>query len=211
MKQSYQLLMNHPINKARIARGLNPANSLWIWGEGTKPQLSLFSEKYGVSGTMISAVDLLKGIGVGAGMDVVEVAGATGTVETNFDGKAQAAIDAFKNGTELVYIHMEAPDECGHHGDLDGKIKSIELIDEKVVGPVTEYLKSTGEDFKVLITPDHPTPISLKTHVHDAIPFVIYDSRSTQGSGVCYNEENAKNAGLYMEPGYQLMERFLNE
>lgn len=211
MKQSYQLLMHHPINRARIARGLNPANSLWIWGEGTKPQLSLFSEKYGVSGTMISAVDLLKGIGVGAGMDVLEVAGATGTVETNFDGKAQAAIDAFKNGTELVYIHMEAPDECGHHGDLEGKIKSIELIDEKVVGPVTEYLKSTGEDFKVLITPDHPTPISLKTHVHDAIPFVIYDSRSSQGSGVCYNEENAKNAGLYIEPGYQLMEQFLSK
>ena len=211
MKQSYQLLMQHPINQARISRGLNPANSLWIWGEGTKPQLSLFSEKYGVSGTMISAVDLLKGIGVGAGMDVLEVAGATGTVETNFDGKAQAAIDAFKNGTEFVYIHMEAPDECGHHGDLEGKIKSIELIDEKVVGPVTEYLKSTGEDFKVLITPDHPTPISLKTHVHDAIPFVIYDSRSAQGSGVCYNEENAKNAELYIEPGYQLMEQFLSK
>ncbi len=211
MKQSYQLLKEHPINKDRMARGLNPANSLWIWGEGTKPQLSLFSEKYGVSGTMISAVDLLKGIGFGAGMDVLEVAGATGTVETNFDGKAQAAIDAFKNGTELVYIHMEAPDECGHHGDLEGKIKSIELIDEKVVGPVTKYLKSTGEEFKVLITPDHPTPISLKTHVHDAIPFVIYDSRSAQGSGVCYNEKNAKNAGLYIEPGYQLMEQFLSK
>ncbi len=211
MKKSYQLLKDHPINKDRVARGLNPANSLWIWGEGTKPQLSLFSEKYGVSGTMISAVDLLKGIGVGAGMQVVEVPGATGTVETNFDGKAQAAIDAFKNGTDFVYIHMEAPDECGHHGDLEGKIKSIELIDEKVVGPVTDYLRSTGEDFKVLITPDHPTPIALKTHVHDAIPFVIYDSRNTQGANLSYHEENAKNAGLYIEPGYQLMERFLTK
>ena len=211
MKQSYELLKDHPINKARMERGLNPANSLWIWGEGTKPQLSLFAEKYGVTGTMISAVDLLKGIGFGAGMDVVEVEGATGTIQTNFDGKAQAAIDAFKNGTELVYIHMEAPDECGHHGDLDDKIKSIELIDEKVVGPVTEYLKSTGEDFKVLITPDHPTPIKLKTHVHDAIPFVIYDSRKNAGANVSYNEENAKKAGLYIEPGYQLMEHFLSK
>lgn len=130
MKQSYELLKDHPVNKARISRGLNPANSLWIWGEGTKPQLSLFSEKYGISGTMISAVDLLKGIGTSAGMNIVEVEGATGTIETNFDGKACAAINAFKNGTDFVYIHMEAPDECGHHGDLEGKIESLELIDK---------------------------------------------------------------------------------
>jgi len=211
MKQSYDLLKDHPINKARIARGLNPANSLWIWGEGTKPQLSLFSEKYGLSGTMISAVDLLKGIGAGTGMDVIEVEGATGNIDTNFDGKASAAIEALKNGTDFVYIHMEAPDECGHHGDLKDKIRAIELIDEKVVGPVTEYLKSSGEDFKILITPDHPTPISLKTHVHDAIPFVIYDSRNTTNANVSYNEENAKNAGLYIAPGHLLMKRFLEK
>ncbi len=211
MKKSHELLLEHPINKKRIARGLNPANSLWIWGEGTKPALSLFREKYGVSGTMISAVDLLKGIGFGAGMDIINVPGATGNIDTNFDGKAQAAIDAFKNGTDFVYIHMEAPDECGHHGDLEDKIKSIELIDEKVVGPVVAYLNSTGEEFKVLITPDHPTPIALKTHVHDAVPFVIFDSRKDTGLNVSYTEENAKETGLYIEPGYTLMERFLKK
>ena len=212
MKQSYQLLKDHPINTERMRRGLNPANSLWIWGEGTKPQLSRFSEKFGLTGTMISAVDLLKGIGTGAGMEVIEVAGATGTIDTNFDGKAQAAIDAFQRGADFVYIHMEAPDECGHHGDLEGKIKSISLIDEKVVGPVTDYLKSTGEDFKILITPDHPTPVKLKTHVHDAVPFVMYDSRNTElGSGLTYCEENAKKTGVYIEPGYRLMERFLSK
>lgn len=211
MEESHKILKDHPINKDRIARGLNPANTLWIWGEGTKPQLDLFKAKYGVSGTMISAVDLLKGIGTGSGMDVLEVEGATGNIDTNFDGKAKAAIDAFKNGTEFVYIHMEAPDECGHHGDLEGKIKSIELIDEKVVGPVVEYLKSTGEDFKVLITPDHPTPISLKTHVRDAIPFCIYDSRNEKDSGAVYNETNATASGLYIEPGYLLMEKFLEK
>lgn len=211
MKKSYELLKDHPINKDRISRGLNPANSLWIWGEGTKPQLSSFSEKYGISGTMISAVDLLKGIGTGAGMNVLEVEGVTGTIDTNFAGKAEAAINALKNGTDFVYIHMEAPDECGHHGDLEGKIKSIELIDQKVVAPVTEYLKSTCEDFKILITPDHPTPIKLKTHVHDAVPFVIYDSREDTNSKLSYNEENAKSTGLYIEPGYKLMEYFLTK
>ena len=211
MKKSYDLLLDHPINKDRISKGLNPASSLWIWGEGTKPQLSYFDEKYGIKGTMISAVDLLKGIGAGTRMDVIEVEGATGTVETNFDGKADAAIDALKNGTDFVYIHMEAPDECGHHGDLEGKIKSIELIDEKVVGPVTEYLKSTGEDFKILITPDHPTPIALKTHVRDAIPFVLYDSRKDTMQGLSYNEKNAESTGLYIEPGYKLMEKFLEK
>ena len=211
MKKSYELLLDHPINKDRIARGLNPANSLWVWGEGTKPKLSYFEDKYGIKGTMISAVDLLKGIGTGAKMDVLEVEGATGTVETNFDGKADAAIDALKNGTDFVYIHMEAPDECGHHGDLEGKIKSIELIDEKVVGPVVEYLKSTGEDFKILVTPDHPTPIALKTHVRDAIPFLIYDSRKDTKLNLSYNEENAKSTKLYIEPGYKLMEKLLDK
>lgn len=210
MKQSHALLKEHPVNKKRMAQGLNPANSLWIWGEGTKPRLSSFANKFDLSGTMISAVDLLKGIAVGAGMNVVEVEGATGTIDTNFEGKAQAAVNALKNGTDFVYIHMEAPDECGHHGDLEDKIKSIELIDEKVVGPVTEFLKNSGEDFRLLITPDHPTPISLKTHVHDAVPFVIFDSRAANKcSGLTYSEENAAKTGLYIEPGCQLMERFL--
>lgn len=209
MKKSHELLSNHPINKDRMARGLNPANSLWIWGEGTKPMLSEFTQKYGISGTMISAVDLLKGIGNGTKMEVLEVTGATGNIDTNFDGKAEAAIDAFRRGTDFVYIHMEAPDECGHHGDIEGKIRSIELIDEKVIKPVVDFLKSTGEDFRVLITPDHPTPIALKTHVRDAIPFVIYDSRNDTGSGLDYTEENAKSTGLYIEPGYKLMEKLL--
>lgn len=211
MKKSHELLKNHPVNLDRVKRGLNPANSLWIWGEGTKPMLSTFTEKFGISGTMISAVDLLKGIGNGTKMDVIEVPGATGNIDTNFDGKAQAAIEAFKNGTDFVYIHMEAPDECGHHGDTQGKILSIELIDEKVIKPVVDYLKSTGDDFRVLITPDHPTPISLKTHVRDAIPFVIYDSRKDTGLNLDYTEENAKTTGLYIEPGYKLMEKFLEK
>ena len=211
MKRSHELLKNHPVNLDRIKRGLNPANSLWIWGEGTKPMLSSFTEKYRISGTMISAVDLLKGIGNGAKMEVLEVEGATGNIDTNFDGKAEAAIDAFRRGTDFVYVHMEAPDECGHHGDIEGKIRSIELIDEKVVKPVVDYLKSTGEDFRVLITPDHPTPIALKTHVRDAIPFVIYDSRKDTGLNLEYTEENAKSTGLYIEPGYKLMEKFLNK
>lgn len=209
MKKSHELLKNHPINKDRIARGLNPANSLWIWGEGTKPMLSAFSEKFGLSGTMISAVDLLKGIGAGAKMEVIEVPGATGNIDTNFDGKAIAAIKAFENGTDFVYIHMEAPDECGHHGDTDDKIRSIELIDEKVIKPVVEYLKSTTDDFRVLITPDHPTPIALKTHVRDAVPFVIYDSRKDTNLNLDYTEENAKETGLYVEPGHTLIEKLL--
>lgn len=211
MEESHKILKDHPINQARVARGLNPANTLWIWGEGTKPMLDLFTDKYGISGTMISAVDLLKGIGTGAKMDVLEVPGATGNLDTNFDGKAQAAISALKDGTDFVYIHMEAPDECGHHGDLEGKIKAIELIDEKVVGPVVAYLRSTGEDFRILVTPDHPTPIALKTHVRDAIPFTIYDSRKDTGSNLSYTEENAASTGLFIEPGYKLMERFLEK
>ena len=160
---------------------------------------------------MISAVDLLKGIGAGAKMNVLEVEGATGNIDTNFDGKAEAAIDAFKGGTDFVYIHMEAPDECGHHGDTGDKIRSIELIDEKVIKPVVEYLKSTKDDFRVLITPDHPTPIALKTHVRDAIPYVLYDSRKDTGLNLDYTEENAKNTGLYIEPGYKLIERLLEK
>ena len=211
MKKSHELLCDHPINRDRIARGLNPANSLWIWGEGTKPMLSTFKEKYNLKGTMISAVDLLKGIGAGAKMDVLEVEGATGNIDTNFDGKAAAAIKAFKNGTDFVYIHMEAPDECGHHGDIDGKIRSIELIDEKVIKPVVDYLKSTGEGFRVLITPDHPTPIALKTHVRDAIPFVIYDSRCDSGLDLDYTEENAAKTELYIDPGHKLIEKLLQK
>lgn len=211
MKQSHELLCKHPVNLARQARGLAPANSLWIWGEGKKPLLDSFAEKYGISGSMISAVDLLKGIGKGTGMHVVEVKGATGNIDTNFDGKAQAAIDELKNGQDFVYIHVEAPDECGHHGDAEGKVKSIELIDEKIVAPVMAYLKESGEEYRVLLTPDHPTPLEKKTHVRDAVPFVIYDSRASEGSGLGYNENNAKATGVFLEHGYDLLQSLLSE
>ena len=149
MKQSHALLKDHPINKERIRQGKNPANSLWIWGEGTKPMLDLFAEKFGLRGSMISAVDLLKGIAIGTGMESIDVAGATGNVDTNFDGKAEVAIAALSSGSDFVYIHVEAPDECGHHGQTDWKVKAIELIDEKIVGPVMAYLEESGEDFAV--------------------------------------------------------------
>ncbi|MBQ3553432.1 MAG: cofactor-independent phosphoglycerate mutase [Clostridia bacterium] len=210
MKKSHELLSDHPINKARIARGLNPANSLWIWGEGRKPQLDSFREKYGLSGSMISAVDLLKGIGKGTGMNVVEVPGATGNIDTNFDGKAEAAINELKKGQEFIYIHVEAPDECGHHGDAEGKIESIGLIDKKIVGPVVSYLKESGEDFRILVTPDHPTPLAIKTHSRAEVPFVIYDSGAKEGLGLSYTEANAKQTGIYLDKGYQLMQYLLN-
>ncbi len=209
MKQSHALLKEHPINRARAERGLNPANSLWIWGEGTKPALDGFREKFGLSGTMISAVDLLKGIACGTGMQVAEVSGATGNIDTNFDGKAEAAIHALKKGQDFVYIHVEAPDECGHHGQNDLKVRAIELIDEKIIGPVMEYLETSGEDFRVLLTPDHPTPLKLMTHVKDPVPFVIYEKGQSSRSGLCYSEKNAAQTGLFIEKGCMLMEQFL--
>ncbi len=211
MKKSHALLINHPINQERIRRGLNPANSLWIWGEGTKPALDSFEEKFGVKGTMISAVDLLKGIAVGTGMQVVKVADVTGNIDTNFDGKAQAAIQALKEGQDFVYIHVEAPDECGHHGQNDLKIKAIELIDEKIVGPVLSYLEESGEDYSVLLTPDHPTPLELLTHVKDPVPFVLYKKGQKEGSGLSYTEKNAESTGLFVEKGCQLMQMLLEK
>ncbi len=209
MKQSHELLKNHPLNQERIKGGKNPANSLWIWGEGTKPALDLFLEKYGVCGVMISAVDLLKGIGVGTGMQVVEVPNVTGNIDTNFDGKAEAAIKALSEGQKLVYIHVEAPDECGHHGQMDLKIQAIELIDEKIVAPVMAYLEASGEDYAVLLTPDHPTPLALMTHVKDPVPFVIYKKGQAEASGMTYTEANAKSTGLYFDKGYELMKELL--
>ncbi len=211
MKKSYELLQNHPINQNRISRGLNPANSLWIWGEGTKPALDGFREKFGLSATMISAVDLLKGIACGTGMQVADVPGATGNIDTNFDGKAEAAIEVLKSGQDFVYIHVEAPDECGHHGQTDLKVKAIELIDAKIVGPVMEYLENSGEAFRVLLTPDHPTPLKLMTHVKDPVPFVIYEKGQTSGSGLCYSEKNAAQTGVFVEKGCKLMNMLLEK
>ncbi len=208
MKKSYELLRDHPVNQKRIANGKNPANSLWFWGDGTKPNLQNYYEKFGIKGGIISAVDLLKGIGKLAGMRVIEVAGATGNYDTNFSGKAKACLDNLKD-LDFVYLHMEAPDECGHHGDTKNKIYSIEQID-KVVETIVLGLKKRGEDFKILIAPDHPTPLSIMTHCSDPVPYLIYDSRKENNGAQAYDEENAKNTGIYIEDGYTLINKLFN-
>lgn len=211
MKKSYDLLKDHPVNKAREEKGLRPANSIWLWGEGVRANLINFKEKFGVKASMISAVDLLKGIGKFSGMNVVEVEGATGYIDTNFEGKAQAAIDEFKNGQDFVYIHVEAPDECGHRHEIENKPKAIEYIDKLILNPVNEYLKGTGEDYKILITPDHATPLALKTHTNDPVPFMIYCSNKPQNGVEHFNENTAKETGLYVETGHSLMNTFIND
>lgn len=212
MKRSVDILKNHPVNKARIAAGKNPATSIWLWGEGSKPQLDTFKSKFGKKASVISAVDLIKGIAKLADMNSIDVEGATGNYDTNFDGKAQAALDALENGSDFVYIHMEAPDECGHQGNAANKKLSVELIDKKVVGFLREQLSAKGIDYKMLIMPDHPTPIKLKTHVSDPVPYVIFDSTKTDGgSGLAYTEKNGEKTGVYVEKGYTLMEHFLGE
>ena len=178
MKKSYDLLKNHPVNLKRIERGLRPANSIWLWGEGVRKELMPFEQKYGLKGAMISAVDLLKGIGKFTGMEVIEVEGATGYIDTNFTGKMQAAVDTLKKGNDFVYIHVEAPDECGHRFEVENKVKSIEMIDELILAPILKAFE--GEDLRVLICPDHPTPLELKTHTNKPVPFLIYDSRKNQ-------------------------------
>lgn len=211
MKKSYDLLKDHPVNKARIARGKRPANSIWLWGEGTKPLLDNFSEKFGIKGSMISAVDLLKGIAICAGMNSVDVEGATGYLDTNFDGKCKAAIEEFKNGADLVYIHVEAPDECGHRGEIENKVKAIEMIDEHILGPVVEFLKGY-DDFAVLVCPDHPTPLSIRTHTSTPVPYLIYDSKNEINSGVkVFCEKEARETGNYIEKGFTMMNYFLTK
>ena len=211
MKKSYDLLKDHPVNQARIARGKRPANSIWLWGEGTKPLLDNFSEKFGIKGSMISAVDLLKGIAICAGMNSVDVDGATGYLDTNFDGKCKAAIEEFKNGTDLVYVHVEAPDECGHRGEIENKVKAIEMIDEHILGPVVEFLKGY-DDFAVLVCPDHPTPLSIRTHTSTPVPYLIYDSKNEINSGVkVFCEKEARETGNYIEKGFTMMNYFLTK
>lgn len=210
MKKSEKILKEHPVNKARVERGLNPATSIWVWGEGTKPSVDNFYEKYGVKGAVISAVDLIKGIAKCAGMESIDVEGATGNCETNWDGKAQAALDALLRGNDFVYVHMEAPDEMGHQGKADKKKLAVEIIDNKVVKFLKDELEKRGMDYKMLIMPDHPTPISLKTHVSDPVPYIIYDSTKTDGgSGLTYTEKNGQSTGEYIEQGYTLMDKFL--
>lgn len=210
MKKSIEFLKDHPINKSRIERGLRPANSLWIWGEGKKPLLSSFYEKYKIKGSVISAVDLIKGIGICAGLDSIDVEGATGNIHTNFVGKAQAALDELKNGKDFVYIHIEAPDECGHRQEMENKVRSIELIDEKVVKVVKEGLDSLGEDYKIMILPDHPTPLVLRTHTSDPVPFLIYEKNNELNLPMQeYDEFSAKETGIFVQEGYKLMDYFI--
>ncbi len=211
MKKSYELLKDHPVNKARVQNGRRPANSIWLWGEGTKPRLDSFTSKFGKKGSMISAVDLLKGIAICAEMNSVDVDGATGYLDTNFDGKCQAAIKEFKNGADLVYIHVEAPDECGHRGEVQNKVKAIELIDKHILGPVTDFLKSY-DDFAVLVCPDHPTPLSIRTHSSNPVPYLIYDSKNEIDSNVkCFCEKTASQTGNYIEKGFTMMDYFLSK
>ena len=212
MKKSYEILRKHPVNQARKARGLNPANTAWIWGQGKKPSLSSFYDKYKITGTAISAVDLIKGIAICAGLDSVDVEGATGTIHTNYDGKAQAAIQEFKNGKDFVYMHLEGPDECSHQGDQPGKIKCMELIDEKIAKPVIDYLRDAGEAFRVLVVPDHRTPLCLRTHSSDPVPFVLYDStgEQKQDRARAFNEDSGR-MGKSFGSGYELADYFFEK
>ena len=210
MEKSYEILNNHPVNLKRAEKGLNKANSLWFWGAGTKPGLSSFEEKTGKRGAMISAVDLLKGIAVGADMKVIEVPGANGSLHTNYEGKAQAAIDVLtKDDYDFVYIHLEAPDEMGHQGSVEKKVKSIEYLDERVIGAVKKGLEDAGVDFRMLVMPDHPTPIWCRTHTSDPVPYMIYDSTKDMGSGLLYTEKEAKKSGREEREGYRLIEKLL--
>lgn len=206
-EKSYEILANHPINQQRKAEGKNPANSCWFWGAGTKPALSSFEEKYHKKGVMISAVDLLKGIAVGAGMDNIEVEGANGGLDTNYEGKAQAAVDALlKDGYDFAYIHVEAPDEMGHQGSIERKIKAIENLDGRVIRKVKEQMDASGEDYRMLVLPDHPTPIRVRTHTSDPVPYLLYDSTAPRKEQWHYNEEEAKKSGNYIAEGHRIME-----
>lgn len=209
MERSYNLLKDHPVNLQRIADGKRPANSIWLWGEGTKPLLDSFEMLYGLKGSMVSAVDLLKGIAICAKMNSVDVDGATGYIDTNFEGKAQAAISEFKNGQDLVYVHVEAPDECGHRAEYENKVKAIELIDEKVLTPIVEYLCSAGEDFSILVCPDHPTPLVTRTHSRNPVPYMIYRSNAVCEGVESFTEAQAQTTGKYIPEGHTLMSHFI--
>lgn len=205
-KRSYEILKNHPLNLERKAKGLNPANSFWFWGAGTKPVLTSFENIYHKKGVMISAVDLLKGIAVGAEMDRIIVEGANGGLHTNYEGKAQAAVDALtKGGYDFAYVHVEAPDEMGHQGSVEKKIQSIEYLDERLIRIVKEGLDASGEDYRMLILPDHPTPIQVRTHVAEPVPYLLYDSTAPQEHTWHYNEKEAAGGGVTVAHGWDLM------
>lgn len=205
-KKSYEILKNHPINLKRKAEGKNPANSFWFWGAGTRPALDPFEEIYHKKGVMISAVDLLKGIAVGIGMDRIVVEGANGGLNTNYEGKAKAAVEALvKGGYDFAYIHVEAPDEMGHQGSVEKKIRSIEYLDQRLIRLVKEGLDASGEPYRMLILPDHPTPIKVRTHVAEPVPFLLYDSTDLRENAGLYNEKDAEAGGVRIDHGWELM------
>ena len=204
MKKSYDILANHPLNIERMKKGLNPANSIWFWGAGTKPCLSSFEEKYGKKGVMISAVDLLKGIGVGTSMTNIIVEGADGTLHTNYEGKADAAIKALtEDGFDFAYVHVEAPDEMGHQGSAERKIQAIQYLDEKVIKRIADALDSKGVEYRMLVLPDHPTPICVRTHTSDPVPYMLFDSTDKKSESYDYNEKDAKATGTYIANGHE--------
>ncbi len=210
MERSYEILVNHPINVERKKKGLNPANCCWFWGAGTKPMLSSFEEKTGKKGMMVSAVDLLKGIAVGAGMGVAQVEGANGGLHTNYAGKVEAAVKALtRDGYDFAYIHVEAPDEMGHQGSVERKVQAIEYLDTKVIGPLAEKMQAAGEDFRLLVLPDHPTPIRVRTHTSDNVPYLLYDSTAPVESALSYNEEDGRASGKLVAAGHKLIDHFL--
>ncbi len=212
MVRSFDILNSHPVNLKRAAEGRRKANSLWYWGAGTKPSLANFTDKTGLKGAMVSAVDLLKGIAVGAGMEICQVEGATGSIDTNYEGKAQAAIDSLlKNGCDFAYIHVEAPDEMGHQGELQHKIQSITDLDHRLIAPIRNAMAEAGEDFRMLILPDHPTPLRIRTHSSEPVPYVLYDSRKERKSLARYSEAEAMATGIFEPQGCRLMEKFLSE
>ncbi len=209
MKKSYDILVDHPINIARKAAGKNPANAIWFWGAGTKPSLTSFKDKTGKDGVMISAVDLLKGIAVGAGMENIIVPGANGGLDTNYRGKAEAAVKALLGGKDFAYIHVEAPDEMGHQGSYERKIQAIEHLGREVIAEVCAGLDNAGEDYRLLIMPDHPTPVAVRTHTSDPVPFLLYDSTAPLQKEQHYNEREAKQSGLEVMEGYRLIDQLL--
>ena len=212
MVKSHEILKNHPLNLARKEQGLNPANCCWFWGAGTKPALDNFTKKTGKKGMMISAVDLLKGIAVGAGLDNASVEGANGGLHTNYEGKAQAAVKAVtEDGYDFVYIHVEAPDEMGHQGSVERKIQAIEYLDQRVIAPVVQALEERGEEFRMLILPDHPTPVRIRTHTSDPVPYLLYDSTMDLNKDWKYNEAEAKNSNNQVEKGHLLINKLFEK
>ena len=210
MEKSFEVLNNHPLNLERAAKGLHKANSMWFWGAGTKPMLDPFEEKTGLKGAMISAVDLLKGIAVGAGMHVEIVPGADGTLETNYEGKASAAVRLLNEGYDFVYVHVEAPDEMGHQGSIERKIKAIEYLDSRIIAPIKAGLDAAPEPYRMLILPDHPTPIRCRTHTSNPVPFLLYDSSVAAAGRNAYNEKEAAQSGIMVPEGYRLIDRLIN-